>query len=75
MAHKLTNLLTPVPSDINIAQAATPILIDKIAAAATAQHLRAKANDVAQLTALAQRLLDSQPRERWCGLKSLDDIQ
>src|ERR1700681_3248026 len=31
MAHKLPNLLTPVPSDINIAQAATPILIDQIA--------------------------------------------
>src|ERR1700681_156272 len=31
MAHKLPNLLTPVPSDINIAQAATPILIDRIA--------------------------------------------
>ncbi len=30
MAHKLTNLLTPVPSDIDIAQAATPIPIDRI---------------------------------------------
>src|SRR4051812_48272896 len=32
MARKLTNLLTPVPSDINIAQAAVPILISEIAA-------------------------------------------
>jgi formyltetrahydrofolate synthetase len=32
MAHKLTNLLTPVPSDINIAQAATPLPIDRISA-------------------------------------------
>src|SRR5580704_8238943 len=31
MAHKLTNLLASVPSDIEIAQAATPITIDKIA--------------------------------------------
>src|SRR5580700_9154116 len=34
MAHKLTNILTRVPSDIDIAQAATPISIDKIAAEA-----------------------------------------
>src|SRR5215813_7775798 len=31
-ATKLSRLLTPVPSDIDIAQAATPIPIDKIAA-------------------------------------------
>lgn len=53
----------------------SPVVAEKIAAAATAQHLRTKATDLAQLTALAQRLLDSQPRERWCGLKSLDDVQ
>src|SRR3984893_17925184 len=34
MAHKLTNILTRVPSDIEIAQAATPIPIDRIAAEA-----------------------------------------
>jgi formyltetrahydrofolate synthetase len=32
MPHKLTNILARVPSDIDIAQAATPIAIDKIAA-------------------------------------------
>jgi methylenetetrahydrofolate dehydrogenase (NADP+)/methenyltetrahydrofolate cyclohydrolase/formyltetrahydrofolate synthetase/formate--tetrahydrofolate ligase len=32
MPHKLTNILARVPSDIDIAQAATPIPIDKIAA-------------------------------------------
>ena len=32
MAHKLTNILTRVPSDIEIAQAAAPIPIDRIAA-------------------------------------------
>ncbi|HUY20112.1 MAG TPA: formate--tetrahydrofolate ligase [Candidatus Binataceae bacterium] len=31
MAHKLTNLLTPPPSDIEIAQAATSVPIDRIA--------------------------------------------
>jgi formyltetrahydrofolate synthetase len=31
MAHKLTNILTRVPSDIEIAQAATPVPIDRIA--------------------------------------------
>ena len=34
MPHKLTNLLSSVPSDLDIAQAATPIPIDKIAAEA-----------------------------------------
>jgi len=31
MAHKLTNILNPVPSDLEIAQAATPVAIDRIA--------------------------------------------
>jgi len=53
----------------------SPTLVEMINAAATAQRLRTKAADVAQLTALAQRLLESQPHERWCGLKSLDEIQ
>ena len=34
MAHKLTNILTRVPSDIDIAQAATPLPIDQIASEA-----------------------------------------
>jgi formyltetrahydrofolate synthetase len=34
MPHKLSNLLTPVPSDIEIAQAATPLPIAQIAAEA-----------------------------------------
>lgn len=53
----------------------SPVLIDRINAAATAQHLRIRVSDVAELAAMAQRLLDSQPRERWCKLTSLDDIQ
>jgi len=31
MPHKLSNLLNPVPSDLDIAQAATPVPIDRIA--------------------------------------------
>jgi len=53
----------------------SPTVVERINLAATAQHLRTKATDVAELAALAQRLLDSQPRERWCVLKSLDDIR
>src|SRR5579862_4501104 len=34
MPHKLTNILTSVPSDIQIAQAATPLPIDQIASEA-----------------------------------------
>ncbi|HUN23139.1 MAG TPA: formate--tetrahydrofolate ligase [Anaerolineales bacterium] len=34
MAHKLTNLISPVPSDIDIAQAAVPLPIQQIAAEA-----------------------------------------
>ncbi len=34
MPHKLSNLLNPVPSDLEIAQAAKPYLIDRIAAEA-----------------------------------------
>src|ERR1700691_5207003 len=34
MPHKLKNILASVPSDIEIAQAATPILIDKISSEA-----------------------------------------
>jgi formyltetrahydrofolate synthetase len=34
MPHKLTNILTRVPSDIEIAQAATPLPINQIASEA-----------------------------------------
>jgi hypothetical protein len=53
----------------------SPTVIEKINAAATAQRLRTKTSDVAELAALAQRLLDSQPSGRWCALTSLDDIR
>ena len=51
------------------------VVMERISAAASAQHLRVQSDDVAELTALAQRLLDSQPRERWCAIKSMDDIR
>ncbi len=50
-------------------------VVESINAAAAGQHLRMQASDVAELTALAQRLLDGQTRQRWCDLKSLDDIR
>ena len=50
-------------------------LIERITAAASAQNLRLETSDIGELTALAQRLLDGQSRERWCALKSLDDIR
>ena len=50
-------------------------VIERINAAASAQNLRMQASDVAEVAALAQRLLDGQSRERWCALKSLDDIR
>lgn len=53
----------------------SPIVFEKIEAAASGQHLRPQADDVAVLSALAQRLLDNQPRDRWCSLKSLDEIR
>jgi hypothetical protein len=53
----------------------SPTVVERINAAANAQHLRTQASDIAELTALAQRLLDSQPREQWCALRSLDDIR
>jgi hypothetical protein len=53
----------------------SPVVVEKINTAATAQRLRMQPADVAELSALAQRLLDSQPRDRWCSLRSLDDIR
>lgn len=53
----------------------TPGLVDKVSAAADTQRLRTQGDDLAELSAFAQRLLDSQPRERWCKLKSLDEVR
>ena len=50
-------------------------MIEKIHATASVQNLNMQASDVAELAALAQRLLDGQSRERWCLLKSMDDIR
>jgi hypothetical protein len=57
------------------AAAASSVVIEKVSAAAETQKMRTQGNDVAELSALAQRLLESQSRERWCKLKSLDDIR
>ncbi|MGH8583668.1 MAG: hypothetical protein ACREWG_12990 [Gammaproteobacteria bacterium] len=54
-------------------QPAAPV-IESVTAAANAQRLRTVGADVAELSALAQRLVDSQAA-RWCTLQSLDDVQ
>jgi hypothetical protein len=53
----------------------SPMVIDSVTVAANAQQLRTLGGDLAELTALAQRLVDSQPPARWCALKSLDEIR
>lgn len=53
----------------------TPGLVDKVSTAADTQRLRTQGDDLAELSAFAQRLVDSQPRERWCKLKSLDEVR
>jgi hypothetical protein len=53
----------------------SPTVVEKVSAAANTQGLKAQTTDLAELSALAQRLLDDQPRERWCALRSLDDIR
>ena len=53
----------------------SPLVMEKIGTAAGTQQMRMQPDDVAELTALAQRLMESQRRERWCSLKSLDEIR
>jgi hypothetical protein len=53
----------------------SPTVVEKVSTAASAQGLRTQMTDLAELSALAQRLVDNQPRERWCSLRSFDDIR
>jgi len=50
-------------------------LIDSVTAAANSQQLRIVSTDVAELSALTQRLIDILQAVRWCTLKSLDEIR
>ena len=50
-------------------------VIDSVTASANALQLRTVDADVADLAALAQRLVDSQQPARWCALRSLDEIR
>jgi hypothetical protein len=61
---------SPVPKE-----RPAPAVIESVTTAAKAQSLRTADADLAELTALAQRLVDSQPPARWCALKSLDEIR
>lgn len=53
----------------------SPMVLDSVTAAAKTQQLRTAPGDLAELAALVQRLVDSQPPARWCALKSLDEIR
>ena len=63
MPHKLTNLLTPVPSDIEIAQAATPDPISQIAAEAgiLPEELELYGNSKAKVSLSLRERLKDQP--------------
>lgn len=52
-----------------------PGVIDSVTQAAKSQRLRTEENDVAELAAIAQRVIDSQPPARLCAAASLDDIR
>jgi hypothetical protein len=52
---------------------AAPV-VGSVTTAAAAQRLRTQGADVAEISALTQRLIDSQG-ERFCALRSLDDVQ
>jgi hypothetical protein len=72
----LQNALCPGGKPLAVRPAPpSPMVIDSVTAAANGQQLRTSGGDLAELTALAQRLVDSQPSARWCALKSLDEIR
>jgi hypothetical protein len=49
-------------------------VVDSVAAAAKAQRLRTEGADVAEISAITQRLIDSQ-HTQLCALQSLDDVE
>jgi hypothetical protein len=51
------------------------VIVASVVDAANTQHLHTHDTDVAELSALTQRLVDSQTPKRWCGLKSLDEVR
>lgn len=55
------------------ASSAAPVA-QSVASAAQAQRLRTLGADVAEISAITQRLIDSQGAE-FCALRSLDDVQ
>jgi len=50
-------------------------VVESVNLAASSQGLRTRGADVAELSALAHRLIDSQARPRWCALRSLDEVR
>jgi hypothetical protein len=60
--------LEPAPAD------AVGQMVESVTAAAQSQRLRTVGADVAEISAIAQRLVESQD-EQLCGLHSLDDVR
>jgi hypothetical protein len=52
---------------------AAPV-VESVTTAAAAQRLRTQGADVAEISAITQRLIDSQGQD-FCALRSLDDVQ
>jgi hypothetical protein len=53
----------------------SPAVVDGVIDAARAQRLRTEDADVAELSAIVQRLVDSQSTTRLCAVASLDEVR
>lgn len=72
----LRNLEAPLCRNPPPSSPPTPgVIAESVQLAASTQSLRVNDEDVAELSALTQRLVDSLTPARWCELKSLDEVQ
>ncbi|QSA96671.1 hypothetical protein [Methylococcus sp. EFPC2] len=72
----LRNLDAPVCKSASPAGTPSPAIIaENVKLAANSQSLRTSDEDVAELSALTQGLIDGLTLSRWCRLKSLDEIR
>ena len=62
-------------SGSNAGAAPAPGLAEAVQHAATSQRLALQGADLAELSALAQRLLEGVDRRRWCALRSFDEVR
>lgn len=58
-----------------VASPPSPAVIDSVVQAAKSQRLRTEGNDVAELSAIAQKIVDGQPVGSLCKAASLDEIR